>query len=57
MNDEIVKHINDALTELKKKKNMKKIPENENLNKRVNIAEKNLNFNKLQKDLLLIELA
>ena len=36
---------------------MKKIPENENLNKRVNIAEKNLNFNKLQKDLLLIELA
>ena len=36
---------------------MKKIPENENLNKRVNIAEKNLNFIKLQKDLLLIELA
>ena len=36
---------------------MKKIPENKNPNKLVNIVEKILNFNKQQKDLLLTEFA
>ena len=42
VNYEIVKHINDALIELKKDINRKKIPKNENPNKIVNIVEKNI---------------
>ena len=48
-NDEIVKHVNNALIELKKDINIKKIPENENPNKIVDIVEKFLDFNKQQK--------
>ena len=40
-----------------KKSNIKKIPENKNSNKLVNIVEKILNFIKQQKDLLLTEFA
>ena len=45
MNDEIVKHINDALIKLKIYINIKKIPENENPEKIVNVVERNLKFN------------
>ena len=37
INDEIVKHINDLLIELKKDINIKKFPENENPNKILDI--------------------
>ena len=47
INDEIVKHINNALIELKKKIDIKKIPENENPNKISDIAEKILLKNTL----------
>ena len=49
INDEIVKHVNDALVALKKDINIKQIPENENANRIVNIVEKILDFNKQQK--------
>ena len=49
MNDGIVKHINDALTELKKDINRKKNPKNENPNEIIDIVEKILDFNKQQK--------
>ena len=48
INDEIVKHINDRLNK-KKYINMKKIPENENQNKIVDIVGKILDFSKQQK--------
>ena len=40
VNNEIVKHINDALIELKKDSNRKKNPKNENPNKILNIVKK-----------------
>ena len=46
INNEIVEHINDALVELKKDINRKKIPKNENPEK---IVKKILNFNNQQK--------
>ena len=49
MNDGIVKHINDALIELKKDINWKKNPKNENPNEIIDIVEKILDFNKQQK--------
>ena len=49
INDEIVKHINDLLIELKKDINIKKFPENENPNKIFDIFKKILDFNKQQK--------
>ena len=49
MNDEIVKHINDTLIKLKIYINIKKIPENENPEKIVNVVERNLKFNNQQK--------
>ena len=49
VNDKIVKHINDALIELKKDINRKKNPNKENPNKIVDTFEKILNFNKQQK--------
>ena len=48
VNDQIVRNINDSLTELKKT-NTENIPKNENPNKIVYIVEKILNFNKQQK--------
>ena len=45
VNNEILKHINDALIEFKKILIQKKIPKNENRNK-IDIVEKILNFNK-----------
>ena len=49
LNNEIVKHINDALTEIKKDVSRKKLPENVNPNKIVDIVEKMLEFIKQQK--------
>ena len=49
INDEIVKHINDTLIELKTRCYQKKNIENENPNRIVDIVEKILNFNKQQK--------
>ena len=49
INNEIVKHINDALTELRKDISRKKLPENINPNKIVDIVEKMLEFIKEQK--------
>ena len=49
VNDEIVKLINDALIELKKDINRKKVPKNKSPNKIVDIVEKILNFDKQQK--------
>ena len=49
INDEIVKHINDTLIELKTRYYQKKNIENENPNRIVDIVEKILNFNKQQK--------
>ena len=48
-NDEIVKHINDALIEWEKDIDRKKVTKNENLNKIVDIVEKIFDFNKQQK--------
>ena len=45
-NGEIIKHFNDTLIQLKKIYQQKKIPENENPNKIVNIVKKILDFNK-----------
>ena len=45
-NDQIVKHINDLLIELKKGISINKIPKNQKPNKIVEIVEKILNFNK-----------
>ena len=39
-NNEIIKHINNALTEVRNSINSKEIPKNENPKKVVNIAEK-----------------
>ena len=47
-NDETVKHIDDALVELKKYINRKKVLEKKNPNKMPHIVQKVLNFNKLQ---------
>ena len=49
INDEIVKHINDTLIELKTRYYQKEIIENENPNRIVDIVEKILNFNKNRK--------
>ena len=48
-NDEIIKHINNGIIELRNSINSKEIPENENPKKVVNIVEKIFNFNKQQK--------
>ena len=54
INYEFVKHINDALIELKQDINIRKIPENENRNKIVDIVEKILTLinNRKVKDFL-----
>ena len=49
INDDILKHINDALIELKRDINVKINPENENPKKIFNIVEKIINFDKQQK--------
>ena len=49
INDDILKHINDALIELKRDINEKINPENENPKKIFNIVEKIINFDKQQK--------
>ena len=49
INNEIVKQINDSLTELKNNIRRKRIPENENINKIIDIIKKILDFNKQQK--------
>ena len=49
INDEVVKHINDSLIELKKDINTEKIRKIKNPNKIVDIVQKILNFNKRQK--------
>ena len=48
-NEQLVNNINDGLIDLMNAINKKEIPENENLNKIANIAEKILYFNKQQK--------
>ena len=48
INDEIVKHINNSLIELKKYINVKTICESENPNKKVDIVKKILDFDKQQ---------
>ena len=48
-NDEIIKHINNELIELRNSINSKEIPVNENPKKVVNIVEEVLDFNKQQK--------
>ena len=48
-NDTIVKNLNESLIYLSKFINSKEIPENQNPEKVVNIAEKTLDFNKQQK--------
>ena len=48
-NEEIIKHINNGLIELRNSINKKEIPENENPNKIVDTVEKILDFNKQQK--------
>ena len=48
-NDMIVKYLNESLIDLRNFNNSKEIPKDENPKKVVNIVEKILNFNKLQK--------
>ena len=48
-NGETIKHINNALTELKNSINRNEISKNESPEKIVDIVEKNLGFNKQQK--------
>ena len=48
-NNKLVNHVNDALIDLRNATNIGAIPENENPNKIVDVAEKILDFNKQQK--------
>ena len=48
-NDMIVKYLNESLIDLRNFNNSKEIPKDENPKKIVNIVEKMINFNKLQK--------
>ena len=48
-NEKIANHVNNALIDLRNAVSRKEIPENENLDKVINIVEEMLNFNKQQK--------
>ena len=55
-NEKIVKHINDALIDLRDAVNRKQIPENENVCKVIGIIEEIFNNKKLQKQLKILTL-
>ena len=48
-NEQIVNQVNDEMIDLRNIFNKKKIPENENPDEVINIAEESLDFNKQQK--------
>ena len=48
-NEKLVKHVNNALINLRHAVNKEKIPNNEHSDKVINIAEEIINFNKQQK--------